>query len=60
MASGDTPKYDYPVLLTVTSTVRDTLVCDIGTIIYNITTNKLNFCKTKAAGGGSWEAVTSA
>ena len=31
-----------------------------GTIIYNTTTNKVNFCKTAAAGAGSWEAVTSA
>ena len=44
----------------MTATVRDTLVAEVGTVIYNTTTNKLNFCKTKAAGAGSWEAVTSA
>jgi hypothetical protein len=43
-----------------TTAVRDTLVAEIGTIIYNTTTNKINFCKTAAAGAGSWEAVTSA
>ena len=40
--------------------VRNTLVAEIGTIIYNTTSNKLNICKTKAAAAGSWEAVTSA
>lgn len=48
------------VLPKVTTAVRDTLVAEIGTLIYNTTTNKLNFCKTAAAGAGSWEAVTSA
>lgn len=43
-----------------TEAIRDTMIAEIGTIIYNTTTNKLNFCKTKAAGAGSWEAVTSA
>ena len=44
----------------VTTAVRDTLVTDVGTVIFNSTTSKLNFCKTKSAGAGSWEAVTSA
>lgn len=48
------------ILPKVTTAVRDAMVADIGTLIYNSTTNKLNFCKTKAAGAGSWEAVTSA
>lgn len=43
-----------------TEAVRDTLVADVGTVIYNTTSNKLNFCKTKAAGAANWEAVTSA
>jgi hypothetical protein len=47
------------ILPKMTTAVRDTLVAEIGTIIYNTTTNKLNFCKTKAAGSGNWEAVTS-
>jgi hypothetical protein len=48
------------VLPIVTTAVRDTLVADVGTFIFNSTTSKLNFCKNKAAGAGSWEAVTSA
>lgn len=43
-----------------TTTQRDLLLADVGTIIFNSTTSKLNFCKTKAVGSGSWEAVTSA
>jgi len=43
-----------------TEAIRDSLVAEVGTIIYNTTTNKLNFCKTKAAAAGSWEAITSA
>ena len=48
------------ILPKMTTGVRDTLVAEIGTIIYNTTTNKINFCKTAAAGAGNWEAVTSA
>ena len=48
------------VLPKMTTAVRDTLVAEIGTIIYNTTTNKVNFCKTAAAGAANWEAVTSA
>jgi hypothetical protein len=59
MASGDLPKVQL-IVPAVSTAVRDTLVADVGTIIYNVTTSKLNFCKTKAAGAGSWEAVTSA
>jgi len=52
----------YPLSLVlphVTTAVRDTLLADVGTVIYNSTTDKLNFCVSKAAGAGSWEAVTS-
>lgn len=48
------------VLPKYTTTQRDLMVAEVGTIIYNTTTNKINFCKTAAAGAGSWEAVTSA
>jgi hypothetical protein len=58
MASGDTPK-DQLVIPSVTTAVRDTMVADVGTIIWNTTTSKLNVCKTKAAAAGSWEAVSS-
>jgi hypothetical protein len=47
------------ILPKMTTAVRDTLVAEVGMIIYNTTTSKINFCKTKAAGAGSWEAVTS-
>ncbi len=48
------------IIPVITTAVRDTLVAEVGTVIFNSTTSKLNFCKTKAAGAGSWEAVTSA
>jgi hypothetical protein len=60
MASGDQPKFDFIQAQSVTTAVRDTLVCEVGTVIWNTTTSKLNVCKSKAAGAGSWEAVTSA
>lgn len=59
MANGDTPKVQL-IVPSVTTAVRDTLVADVGTIIFNTTTNKLNVCKAKAAAAGSWEAITSA
>jgi len=59
MTSGDEPKAQL-IVPSVSTAVRDTMVADVGTIIFNVTTSKLNFCKTKAAGAGSWEAVTSA
>ena len=48
------------ILPKMSTDTRDAQVAEIGTIIYNTTTNKINFCKTKAAGAGNWEAVTSA
>ena len=59
MTSGDSPNFQTTVP-SVSTTQRDLMIADVGTIIYNVTTSKLNFCKTKAAGAGSWEAVTSA
>jgi hypothetical protein len=43
----------------VTTAVRDTLVAEVGTIIYDTTQDKLCFCKSKAAGASSWELITS-
>lgn len=43
-----------------TTTQRNLLLAEVGTVIYNSTTSKINFCKTRAVGSGSWEAVTSA
>ena len=51
---------EWLVLPHVTTVIRDTLISEVGTIIYNSTTNKINFCITAAVGAGSWEAVTSA
>lgn len=59
MTSGDSPKIQL-IVPSVTTAVRDTLVADVGTIIWNTTTTKLNVCKAKVANANSWEAVTSA
>ena len=48
------------ILPNMTSTIRDSLVAEVGTLIYNTTTSKVNVCVTAAAGAGSWEAITSA
>ena len=47
------------VLPHFTSSVRNTLLADIGTMIYNTTTSKVNMCKAKAAGDTNWEEMTS-
>ena len=60
MMSGEILRPKVLVLPKITTATRDLLVAEIGTIIYNTTTNKINFCITAAAGAGSWEAVTSA
>lgn len=52
----------YPLSLVlphVTTAVRDTLLADVGTIIWNTTSSKINVCKAKTAAAASWEAVTS-
>jgi len=59
MTNGDNPR-DQITIPSVSTAVRNTMVADVGTIIFNTTTSKLNFCKAKTAGAGSWEAVTSA
>lgn len=47
------------VLPKITTAVRNTLIAEIGTLIYNTTTNKINVCKAATAAAASWEAVTS-
>lgn len=47
------------VVPSYTTTVRDTLVAEVGTIIFDSTQSKLCFCTTKAAGATSWELITS-
>jgi len=48
------------VLPKLTTAIIDTLVAEVGTLVYDTTKNKLSFCITKAAGAGNWEDVTSA
>lgn len=52
----------HPVALVVpkmTTAVRNTLVAEKGTIIYDTTQNKLCFCKAATAAAASWELITS-
>lgn len=58
--SNDILNPKFLVIPKYTTGVRDTMVAEVGTLIYNTTTSKLNMCKTAVAGAGSWEAVTSA
>ena len=48
------------VLPKMTTVERDLLIAELGTIIYNTTTDKINFCDVdRTVGAGSWAAVTS-
>lgn len=47
------------VLPHFTTTIRDTLIADVGTLIYNTTDNKIDFCIAKAAAATSWSRITS-
>jgi len=47
------------VVPSVTTAVRDTMIAELGTIIYDSTQNKLCFCKNAAAGAANWELITS-
>lgn len=47
------------VIPSYTTAVRNTLVADVGTIIYDSTQNKLCICKAKVAAAASWELITS-
>jgi len=58
MTSGDSPR-DQLTVPSVSTAVRNTMVADQGTIIFDVTQNKLCFCKTKAAGAANWEIITS-
>ena len=57
--AGEILRPKFLILPQYTTAVRNIMVAEVGTIIYNSTTNKINFCKTAVAGAGSWEAVTS-
>ena len=48
------------VIPNVTETERDKMLCELGTLIYNTTTNKLDVCKVaQTAAAASWGEVTS-
>ena len=60
MVDGEVLRPIVLVLPSMTTAVRDAITAEVGTIIFNTTTSKINFCKTAAVGAGNWEAVTSA
>jgi len=37
-----------------TTAVRDTMKAEVGTIIFNTTTNRINICKNASTGSGNW------
>jgi len=43
----------------MTTAVRNTLIAEKGTIIYDTTQDKLCFCTASAAAATSWELITS-
>ena len=47
------------ILPHVTTAVRDTMVAEVGTLIYDSTQNKLCFCTSATASATSWELITS-
>ena len=48
------------VIPKITQAVRDTLVAEEGTIIYNLDSNKLNVCDVdRTANATSWSIITS-
>ena len=47
------------VLPHVTTAVRNTMVAEVGTLIYNSTNDKIQFCKAATAAAASWEEITS-
>ena len=57
------PDISNPIALIIpkiTEAVRDVLVAEEGTLIYNLDTNKLNVCDVdRTAGATSWSIVTS-
>ena len=47
------------VLPNVTETIRDTMAGQVGSIIYNTTTNKIDICTSSTVAAASWKEVTS-
>lgn len=48
------------ILPKLTTAVIDTLVAEVGTIVFDTSKGKISVCITAAAGAASWEDVTSA
>lgn len=46
------------VLPKLTTAQRDLLLAEVGTIIYNTTTNTINYCDNSAVGSDNWKEVT--
>jgi len=55
----DTSNFQSLLIPQMTTAVRDTVVGNIGLIIYDSTQNKLCFKKASAAAAASWEKITS-
>lgn len=47
------------ILPKLTTAVIDTLIAEVGTIVYDTTKNKISVCITASAGAASWEDITS-
>jgi len=43
----------------VTTAVKNTMIAEVGTIVFDSDLGKLSICKAKAAAAASWEAITS-
>ena len=58
--TGEILKPSVIVLPKVSTVTRDLMKAELGTIIYNTTTDKINFCDVdRTVGAGSWALVTS-
>jgi len=48
------------VIPNMTTTNKELLVCELGTLVYDTTLNKLSVCvAARTVGSGGWEDVTS-
>jgi len=58
MASGDSPKSQLDIPQ-VSKTIKATMVGPVGTLVYDVTANKLSIKTNSATAVTSWENVTS-
>jgi hypothetical protein len=47
------------IIPSVTTAIRNTMIAEPGTIIFDSTQSKLCFCKAAVAAAASWEKITS-